>query len=98
MICPVCYAHLHRLPARGLHERILKFFTQYRPYSCDECDWRGMLSAASFVSRQQLKQTLLGWALGIALALGIAWFMVGELQTQNIQPSGASAEIKLFGR
>ena len=97
MICPVCFAHLYHSHARDWREQLIKLFTRSRPYICAECGWRGILSSADSTPAL-IKQTLLGWVLGVVMALGIAWYLISDMHTQYMQPTAAGAEMKLFER
>lgn len=94
MICPECYAHVRRIRAYSLTSQVLTWFTPYDPFFCQECRWRGMLSMARIRMGAYFQESLLGWFIGIVIALSIAWLVVGDLQTNTFKPSDASTEIK----
>ncbi len=94
MICPECFAHVRRVNAYSLSSQLLTWLTPYDPYFCDDCRWRGMLSRAKVRMGPYFQEALLGWFIGIVLAISIAWFVVGDLQTDTFNPSDASTEIK----
>jgi DNA-directed RNA polymerase subunit RPC12/RpoP len=63
MLCPECGYRVHRSHAKGFNERLVRVFTHYRSYRCNECGWRGWLSKEARVrqpvSRQRIAQILL---------------------------------------
>jgi hypothetical protein len=94
MICPDCYAHVRFATRLSVREKLVNSLTPYRTYRCDECHWRGSLANFGASIKQHLKQSTLGWVLGVILALGIAWFVADQMEVHNLNPAGASAEIK----
>ena len=94
MICPECYAHVYRVLAYSLRTRLFSRFTPYQPFYCRECRWRGLLLTTGARLIPNFKQSLLGWFIGIVIAISIAWLVVGDLESSAFKPSDASAEIK----
>lgn len=94
MICPDCYSRVQATSKLSWFERFINLFTPYTVCRCPECHWRGPLAVNSLPLPQQYKQSVVGWVLGILIALTVAWFVVGDMGTSGINPSGASAEMK----
>jgi hypothetical protein len=95
MICPECSARLHRSHSRNLKESLLKFFTPYKIYRCHDCNWRGKQLVTELLPSDRWKQTTIGWIIGIAVAIGIAWYSVADLRTNTVFPTAAGTEMKL---
>ncbi len=94
MICPKCYAHARRVRAYSLSSQLLAWLTPYDPFFCDQCCWCGMRSRAQLRMGPYFQEALLGWFIGIVLALCIAWLVAGDLQTNSFNPADGTTEIK----
>ncbi|MBI1766098.1 MAG: hypothetical protein HYR56_32235 [Acidobacteria bacterium] len=94
MICPECYAHARRVRAYSIRTRLLSRFLPYEPFHCEECRWRGLLSISGLRVIPYFNQTMVGWLIGIVIALTIAWLVTGDLEANTFKPTDANTEIK----
>ena len=67
-VCPKCSRSLFKSHTRGRLETLIKRFTNYRPYRCPQCSWRGFLpKRAERVSMGARRLTYL--AIGAVVAI-----------------------------
>ena len=95
MDCPKCNGRTYKSYPRNLFERVLTSFTPFRCYRCEECAWRGVRLVLMQVGFHW-QEPILGWVLGIMVALGIAWYLAYDVQTTR--PSAYNTEVKFGGR
>ena len=85
VVCPNCGNKTHRSHSRGIMERFRKRFGAARFYRCSHCGWRGRMQPEEASVPTNRRLTFLIWGAGVLLALALAYYFVGRMNS-SIQP------------
>lgn len=69
--CPKCGNSLHRSRSRSFLEKLLKGFSNLKPYRCHECGWRGWLATTRYKPVNAHTRKLQSIALTLLVILGV---------------------------